>query len=330
MLANLLQVRLSFESVLWYTGGMSRPRMPDQPIVRLHKNLQLPNIYDVEFTRLPVLQRYQEVECHIVLYPYSRQVSSAHLAFYPFEEYVKDVLSQQRSAYAREQSHFNEVFGLSLGLLIALVFWVFKPEELLSIESIVSVFGAYVIGKELWDDIDRTLVEISKTWPLRYRDSYYQYVLEKHTTLTAYSLLAKCQRYGKASPLPARIDYIKQSNSQTVRMLFDMSSISTLGGSDAHILSIHVNPQKLVAFESEGYLFGVKLSLNRRIGCFTRHLEVFQSFSRGELGCLDEHSKWIPNAVFYRQTISCGRLKYFLHMGTIRDQALLQVDLPNT
>lgn len=302
---------------------MKRPHIPAQPIIRLHKNLQVSNIYDVEFTHLSALRHYQEVECHIVLYPYSRQVSSAHLAIYPFEEYVKDVLSQQRSAYTREQSHFNEVFGLALGLLIALVFWAFKPEELLSIESIVSVFGAYVIGKELWDDIEHTLVEISKTWPLRYRDSYYQYVLEKHTTLTAYSMLAKQQRYGKASPLPARIDYIKQSNSQTVRMLFDVNSINAPSSSDAHILSIHVNPQKQAAFESEGYLFGVKLSLNRRVGCLTRHLELFQSLNRGELGCLDAHCEWVPNAIFYRQTFSCGRFKYFMHQGLIADQTLV-------
>ncbi|MBN1937881.1 MAG: hypothetical protein JW934_24720 [Anaerolineae bacterium] len=308
---------------------MKPPQVPDQPLVRLHKNIQVPNIHDVEFTHLPVLQRYHEVECHIVLYPYSRRVSSENLAFYPFEEYVKDVLSQQRSAYARQQDRFNEVFGLSLGLLIALIFWAFKPEELLSIESIVSMFGAYVIGKELWDDIERVLVEISKNWPLRYRDSYYQYALEKHTTLTAYSLLAKQKRYGKTMPLPARIDFIKQSNSQTVRMLFDMRDFKHfdahkhIEAQDAHILSIHIDPAVHDAFEQEGYLFGVKLSLNRRFFGITRHLELFQSSGQGELGCLDEQGVWNPRAVFYRQTFSIGRIKYFMRQGLAADRAII-------
>lgn len=307
---------------------MHHPAVPDQPLVRLCKNAQMPNIYDVEFVNLEQLKAYDEIECHVVIYPYSRKVSANSLAFYPYEEYVQDVLAQQRSAYARLQSHFAEIFGLSLGLIIALIFWFFKREDLFSVESIVSVFGAYVVGKELWDDIERALVEISKNWPLRYRDSYYQYVLEKHTTLTAYSTLAKEKRYGKAMILPSRIDFIKQSNSQTVRMLFeaeDFKRVLARGvANSVHILSLHVDPAVLEAFEQGGYLFGVKLSLNRRCFCgITRHLELFQSLSEGELGCLDEQEVWTPQAIFYRQTWSAGRIKYFMRQGVVGGQTLL-------
>ncbi len=284
----------------------------------------MPNIYDVEFVNLAQLGPYHEVECHVVVYPYSRKVSSSSINIYPYEEYIQDVLAQQRSAYARLQSHFNEIFGLSLGLLIALIFWALKPEELFSIESIVSVFGAYIVGKELWDDLDRALVEISKNWPIRYRDSYYQYVLEKHTTLTAYSAWAKEKRYGKAMILPIKVDFIKQSNSQTVRMLFDARDFKRSGNAqEAHILSIHVDPAVQNVFEA-GFMFGVKLSLNRRgfLG-ITRHLELFQSLSEGELGCLDEHETWVPHAIFYRQTFSVGRVKYFMHKGVISGCTLI-------
>ncbi|MBN1582648.1 MAG: hypothetical protein JXA89_18200 [Anaerolineae bacterium] len=302
---------------------MKQKRIPAQNIVRLRKNQDIPNIYDVEIEGIEYLKRYHSIECHIVLYPYSRKISSEDVSFYPFEEYVKDVLSQQRSAYALQQDRFNEVFGLLLGLVIALAFWIWDRQALLSIESIVSVFAAYTVGKELWDDIDRMLVEVSKQWKLRYRDSYYQYVLEKHTTLTAYSMLAKEKRYGKAPLLPEKIDFIKQSNSQTLRMWFKTQDLMSFRTSSAHVLSIHVEPDLLKDLEDDGFLFGVKLSLNRRFLGITRHLELFQSLNHDAPGCLEEKCGWVSDAVFYRDTFTLGRLKFFAGQGLIHGKTIV-------
>ena len=118
-------------------------------IIRLQKNKDLPNIYDIEMQQLDELAQYDSVECHIVLYPYSRKICSKDIKFYPFEEYVKDILSHQKSAYAKSSSQFNKIFGLLLGLLITIIFFKFKPDDLFSVESIVSVFGAYFVGKEV-------------------------------------------------------------------------------------------------------------------------------------------------------------------------------------
>ena len=109
---------------LCYAWPMKQRQIPAQDIVRLRKNQTMPDIYDVEIEGIDHLKRYHSIECHIVLYPYSRKISSENISFYPFEEYVKDVLSQQRSAYALQQNRFNEVFGLLLGLAIALAFWI--------------------------------------------------------------------------------------------------------------------------------------------------------------------------------------------------------------
>lgn len=330
---------------------------PLQNAILLRRNEELPNRYEVEMHGLDQLRSYDRVECDVVLYPYSRTICSDNIHFYPFEEYVDDVLSNQRSAYAEISSPWNQVFGLALGLLIALIFAFLHPASLLDIEAIVSVFGAYVIGKELWDDIERLLINATKNWRLRYQEGYYRYRLEKRTTLTYYSYLAKRQRYGKATLLPEKIDLIQQSNSQTLRMCFDTRDWDSLqklqapadeGRRDldtsqpgtAHIHSIHVDPSLVDDLHRDGFLFGVKLSLGRRVCGVTRSLELFQSLQAGQpvrpdgskaapnrasLGCLDHIGRWHEGAVFYRNTLTLGRLKLYLNYGLVPGQSLVGV-----
>ena len=292
-------------------------------MIRLRKNPAMPYVYDVEMQGLDQLKRFDSVECHIVLYPYSRKICSDDIAFYPFEEYVKDVLSHQRSAYVRISSRFNEIFGLSLGAMIAIAFAICKPEDLLSVESVVSVFGAYTIGKDLWNDIERILVDASKNWRVRFQDNYYRYQLEKHTTLTSYSYLAKRQRYGKVPLLPEKIDFIKQSNSQTLRMCFNMKDLESFVEPVAHVHSIHVDSSLLEDLEERGFLFGVKLSLNRTFLGVTQSFELFQSIDKGSKGCLNEEEAWIEGAVFYRRTLACGRIKWYMRKGLIHGQTII-------
>jgi hypothetical protein len=289
----------------------------------LRKNEALSSRYDVEMQDVERLRAYDRVECHVVLYPYNRQVSSDDIYFYPYEEYIKDVLSNQRSAYAEIRNPSGEIFGLLLGLVLTFLLFLFRRGQPLLIESIVSIIGAYAIGKELWGDIESMLGHISKNWPLRYRDSYYRYRLEKHTTLTSYSYLAKEERYGKAALLPEKIDFIKQSNSQTLRMCFDTRDIAFLEGPLAHIHSIHIEPTLMEAFQAGGFMFGIKLSFCRRFLCLHRCFEVFQSINRDAIGCLDETGQWIEGSLFYRHTLNLGRLKLYMDRGIIRDEAII-------
>ncbi|MBL7202230.1 MAG: hypothetical protein ISS56_18980 [Anaerolineae bacterium] len=303
---------------------MKATEIPFEDLIGLQENQEVPGIYDVEMRGIERLRAYDRVECHVVLYPYSRRITSDDIALYPFEEYVKDVLSHQRSAYAEILQTFNEVFGLLLGVVIALIFALLKPEELLSVESIVSVFAAYTIGKELWDDIERALVNVTKGWRIRFQESDYRYRLEKHTTLTLYSYLAKKQRYGKATLLPERIDFIKQSNSQTLRMCFDVSDLRSFAEPSVHIHSIHVDPALQGEYEQGGYLFGVKLGLSKTALGISRNLELFQSVDKGVKGCLDEAGNWIEGALFYRHTYTLGRIKGYAKKGIIPGQSIVR------
>jgi hypothetical protein len=300
--------------------------IPYEETVKFQRNSQFPYIYDLDLKNIQELKQFDIVECHVVLYPYSRKICSGNISFYPFEEYVKDILSHQRSAYAKINNPMNNIFGLFLGFVIALIFLRFKPDDLFSVESIVSVFGAYILGKELWNDIEDYFINISKKWRVRYRDEYYLYRLEKHTTLTHYSLLAKEHRYGKVSLLPEKIDFIEQSNSQTVRMGFNMNDLKSFEKNSAHILSIHIDEELLAEFKDGGFMLGIKLSLNKKLLGMTRCYEFFQSINGKRKGCLDEDGEWIDNAIFYRRTCIFGRIKCFLKKGLIKAGNLIMID----
>jgi hypothetical protein len=283
---------------------------PYHNLVWLRKSESLPGRYDVEIQDFSRLQHFDRVECHIVVYPYSRRTSSDDIHFNPFEEYVQDVLSKQRSAYAEIRSAADQVFGLLLGLAMALIAH-FAFRDLRGIEAVVSVFAAYAIGKELWNDIENMLIRISKQWRLSFQEGYYRYQLEKRTTLTSYSYLAKRRRYGKQVLLPEKIDFIKQSNSQTLRMCFNMRELAVPSAPMAHLFSIQIEEDLVADFEEDGYMFGVKLSFAKRFLGLGRQFEVFQSLDAGRKGCLDGNGIWRDNAVFRRKTFTLGRLKYY-------------------
>lgn len=302
---------------------MKSRQIPYKDIIRLRKNQEMPNIYDVELEHIQKLKEYNSLECHIVVYPYSRKLCSDNIEFHPFEEYVKDILTDQKSAYIKISSQFDKTFGLLLGLITILFLIRFNPRGLFSVESIVSVFGVYFIGKELWDDIENLLINISRKWKIRYYGKRYLYRLEKHTTLTYYSYLAKKERYGKTTLLPEKIDFIQQSNSQTLRMYFNIKDLQSVKEPSAHILSVNIEPELLEEFEKEGYMFGVKLSFNKSYFGPVRCFELFQSFSKGSKGCLNEKGDWIDNAIFYRNTLRLGRLKYYMSKGFAHEKSII-------
>ena len=296
-------------------------------IVRVRRNQEIPGIYDLELGHRNELQEFSSMECHIAFYPYNRKINSNDFEFTPFEEYVNDIAAHQKSAYIKIKNRFCNIFGLFLGILIAVLFFIFKPQELLSIEPIVSIIGAYFIGKELWGDIEELLINISKNWRTRYVESYYFYRLEKHTTLSLYSRLAKKRRYGKEAILPEKMDFIQKKNSQTLRLYFNMRDLKPVKETSTHMLSIRLNPELVQELENDGFLLGVKISLNKRFLGITHCREFFQSSDNDLKGCLDEKGTWNNGAVFYRNTFIWGRVKFFFNKGLIENKSIIDMYL---
>ena len=233
-------------------------------IVTFRKNSSETGIFDVSLNHLDRLKNFRSIELHFALYPYSRKISSRDISFYPFEEDLKDISTHLKSVYTELKSPMNVIFGVGLGLIIALFFQLFKPESLYSVESIVAIFGAYAIGKEMWGDVENGIVRLSKNWRIRYQKSYYLYQLERSSRLTKYSALAKKHRYGKISLSPAYFDFLQQSNSMTLRMRFDCDDLSSLDDNSAHIFSCHIDEPYLSEFSGEGYMLGAKFSVNSK------------------------------------------------------------------
>lgn len=299
--------------------------------VRLVQNRKLPHVYDLELGNLPELRKFESVECHVVVYPYSREISSRDITFSPYEEYVTDVLSNNRSAYVKTGTILDKCFGVLLGLTVVLVHLLLNrdkdPMELFTVEPLIAIFGAYVIGKELWSDLDRFLINLTKHWRLRYVADYYNYLLERGTTLANYSGLAKRHRYGRASMLPETMEFIPQSNSQTVRMRFSRETVSAVKDDTAQILAIHVEEDLNDAFLSRGFMLGIKLTVNTKSCGGRKAYEIFQSVSNGEIGCLDHEGTWFDGQAYCRHCRIWGRLKYFARTGLLPKINLLLMNL---
>jgi hypothetical protein len=124
--------------------------------------------------------------------------------------------------------------------------------------------------------------------------------------------------------MPEKMDFIEQSNSQTIRMLFNINDLKSGHGPSAHVLSIHVDPNLLNDFEKRGYMLGVKISFNRKFLFIFRCYEFFQSISGNSHGCLDNNCEWIPEGIFYRNTVLIGRVKLFLNTGMIENRSMIE------
>ncbi len=131
-------------------------------MILFHKEKYNKNIYDLELENPSNFSHFDSLEVHVILYPYSREINSRHILFNPFEEYAKDVVSGNHSAYSLIEKTFSKYFGILLGSFIAIVFAYFKPEDLFSVESIVGIFAAYSIGKEIWGDLEKALYKFTK------------------------------------------------------------------------------------------------------------------------------------------------------------------------
>ncbi len=279
-------------------------------LIRLKHNPTLPYIYDVELNNIPALKQYEAVEVHLVLYPFSRQITADAYKFNPFEEYANDISTRRRSLYTRVPRAANSLFGIFLGVFIILIFLALKASEVYSLQSIVAILGAYFIGKDLWNDIEGALVKISQNWQLRYQTSYYEYQVEKNTTLTNYSALAREQRYGRASLLPEQMEFISNANSKTIRMKFSKNDLRAFQENTAHVLAIRLDPHLAEEFARAGFMFSVKVGLNERVLFFRRAHEFFQSLSAGTRGCLNFQNDWTPDAALARDAYFFGNLRY--------------------
>lgn len=297
--------------------------LPPEEFIRLERHPVQDNMYDVTLTGSEYWKDFDTLECHIVVYPYSRKIKASHIHFNPYEEYANDLSLNQESAYVKIRERAGKLFGFLLGAIIFTVFFYYNPKDLFSVESIVAIFAAYAIGKDIWNDLDKILTNLTKNSSIRFANDYYNYELDRHSTMTNYSALAKKTRYGRISVMPTMMNFIEMSNSQTVRLFFEVDDLLSAGDS-VHVLSIHIDPVLKDEFEKRGFLFGLKLSFGKKkFFFFQRKEELFQSIHNFKKGCLDDKKVWHEKSIFYRIIFTLGRLKVFYKNGVIPGTSML-------
>lgn len=252
-------------------------------------------------------------EVAVSFYPYPRKVDANSYDFEPYSEYIKDVSSGLRSAYRELNNNSGIYFGLLLGFLIAVIFAIIDPQLLVSVESIVSILGAYTIGKELWRDIDNTLTRFTSSWKVSWRPRQYQYEKEHQGTMQSFMSYARKQRYQGNSELAQNFSLVSQSNSQ----IWDGNFSSSLLKNGGRVLTITAdNISKML---NEGSLLTIKLTLIH-IGFLGVHwqTELFQSIQNGsDLGVIYKDS-WVSNYLLQRKSIKWGRFKLYLNTAVVK------------
>lgn len=300
-----------------------RARFPISKAVTITKNPDHAALWDFDLHNIKAMQRFREVELSVMVYPYSRQITARHVAFTPFEEYVKDITDEQPSAYTRIIDGWANVFGLVLGSSIFLLFYFFKISELLSIESIVSIFGAYLIGKELWDDLENLLIRLTHGKRLRYERSEFSYQRDTYTVLSLYQGAARRHRYGSSTLTPDKMHFVQQSNSQMLRMLFTRKDLKTAGSDSAHLFSMRIPPKFEQAFVSEGAMTTVRLAFVRKFLWWGRSHEFFQSIDGSAVGALDADGTWHSDVVLTRVIHRTGRWRRYGRYSVAGNMRLL-------
>jgi len=266
------------------------------------------------------------LECTFFVYPYSQDMDNTSFSILPYEEYVRDIDAGRRSTFVKISPFGEKLFGILLGLLIAAVFWRIKPEELYSLQSLVAILGAYTLGKEMWNDIDNFLINMTKKWGFRWRDAQYFYSKEDFGTVQRFWRMARERRNNKPFVLPLFLDFMTHNNAKTAELYFEKATLQRNEiGSKVQFGSISYKPQFESEIKSKGAMTGFKISLRQSVVVGDVTYEIFQALDKKELGAVDKSGNWQPKTILYRKVWNLGRLRWYLTKEILQDFELIEV-----
>lgn len=295
-----------------------------EEIINFSQNKKFKNFYDISFKNHKNLNQYNSIEMYFMVYPYATNITSENIRLLPFDEYVKDVISEKSSVYIKILNTSNNFFWIFLWFVIILIFLIIDAKMLYSVEAIASIFGFYIIGKELWYDLNKFLIKLTRNRKIVYKESDYTYELKSRNALTNYTYFAKKQRYGKSVVLPKKMSYIEQSNSITVRMSFDTKEFLKDKDDLIYLLSIKIDESLINDFKKFGFMLWCKISFNQKSWIFVNKYDVSQSINLEKIWCLDTKWIWNDNDVFVRNNLCLGDIKYYQNNNLINQKILIK------
>lgn len=280
--------------------------------------------FELFLTHLPELQKYSQVEVTVSYYPYDHAVDADAFHFDPYEDYVFELAEGKRSTYQLITDGSPQLAGILLGGAILIYFAVFFPELLISVESVVSIFAAYTVGKEIWRDVDSSLQNVSSSWPIRWIQQTYYYGLQQFGTLHRFWQFARQRRYEYQLTLPAQIDFLSHSNSKTVEMLFTKTELSHPDEEAVRVLSVSFNTKvvKNISSSLPGLLI-CRVAVVRKFLGIKFATEFYQSLDNGVAGTLDTDNMWHANKSLEKDLVSWGRLVWVSRHSTLINQSIV-------
>jgi len=229
------------------------------------------------------------------------------------------VVEGKRTTYKNSSIYIDKFFGLLLGVVIAIFFLIFKPTDIFSIQSIISILGAYTIGKELWKDLDSFLIEATAKFSIRWQDRPFYYVRQDFGTIQKFRDLARFKRYQKNFLQPKKIDFISQSNSKALEVLYRRDDLGE--DNTSLIAAVNIDKQILEEFYKTDYMIGIKLTLVKNFLFFGKKLELFQALDK-TIGTIK--NKWIAESVLAKRTTTMGKIKIYLKDELIEDFKIIK------
>lgn len=282
-----------------------------EKIISFNRN-GVANSFFLSASKKEILKKFSSIEIAFTLYPYSKEINANNFSILPYEEYVEDVSQNTRSNYTKADEYGSKIFGILLSLIIIFVFWRIDKNLLASVEAIVSIIGAYAVGKELWQDIDKTLVNLSKNSKLRWLSLSYYYTKQDFGTIQQFWRRARVKRMGLNTLLASQMDFITHSNSKTIELYFSKSDLGRLNDTTGLLLDIEVENSKVKEFVDKKFMVSFKIILSKNLFFFKQNIEIFQAIDSNSLGTIDGKGNWIENASLVRKTFSIGRLKFYM------------------
>jgi hypothetical protein len=264
----------------------------------------------VTLNHLPKLAEFAAAEVTLSFYPYDKNLDADSFRFLPYQEYLEDVQHGQRTTYQPSNFIGDKFFGLWLSTMAFSLVGLLNPTKLYTLEAVLSILGAYALGKELWNDVDDFLIRLTKNWSLQWHEADYYYQREDFGTVQRFAQFARLKRYGNETTLASKLDFVTHSNSQTIDLYFRHSDLSHPNQKSARILSCEfVEPKKVRKSKVKG-LWTAKISVHKSLLGFRLVQEAFQAEDATVSGTLDVGNHWKKGKVRVRQYLKIGRLSW--------------------
>jgi hypothetical protein len=252
----------------------------------------------------------KQISLTAYFYPYRSQAKNLY-SISPYEDYKVDLEEDRRSSYGIVQGSQGRWFGISVALLIILVFAIIKPSELVSIESLVSVLGAYVLGQGIWQ------VQVSYGRTISWHDPEYIYQKINFGTIQQFWDYAR-GKHEKSTPIRAdKFDFISHSNHKTVDLLYtDLKGFSS--EKPTKLLSMHFRE----AVPSG--ILGVKLAVIKSYGPIKLVNSYYQAMElpKRQLGTVTKEGEFLEDKLLMKSSIQFGRLIVYFNLGTLLEKKI--------